>query len=104
MNAPELFDIVELLVNLPEHDRRVGEQGSIVECYNDRDFEVEFANDRGETTGLCTLSRQQFIVVWKSNTKQWLTASEQIVAILDCLSERKQEKVLNYARFLCQKA
>jgi len=69
-NPPELFDVVELLVNLPEYDRQMGEQGTIVECYNDRDFEIEFANDRGETTGLCTLSRNQFIVVWKSNTQQ----------------------------------
>ena len=34
MNQPELFDIVELLVDLPENKLQVGAQGTIVECYS----------------------------------------------------------------------
>jgi hypothetical protein len=29
---PKLFDIVELLVNLPESQQSIGTQGTIVEC------------------------------------------------------------------------
>lgn len=103
MIKPALFDIVELLVSLPEHHLKVGTRGAIVECYNDEDFEIEFANETGETTDLCTLSRQKFIVVWKSTTQQWLPASEKVAAILNQLSESKQEEILNYARFIYQK-
>lgn len=103
MIKPELFDIVELLVNLPEHNLFVGTQGTIVESHSDEDFEVEFANESGETSALCTLSHSKFIVVWKSATQQWLTASEKVVAILNQLSESKQEEILNYVRFIYQK-
>jgi hypothetical protein len=100
---PEPFDIVELLVSLPEHNLLVGTQGAIIEQYSDDDFEIEFSNEAGETLTLCTLPRQKFIVVWKSATQQWLTAAERITAILQQLPERQQEEILNYARFIYQK-
>lgn len=100
MIKPELFDIVELLVNLPEHNQFIGSQGAIVECYDDRNFEIEFSNEDGETTALCTLSDRQFIVVWQSATKQWITTTEKVISILDYLPETKQEQILNYARSL----
>ncbi len=40
MNQPELFDIVELLVDLPEDNLNIGIQGTIVECYDDNTYEV----------------------------------------------------------------
>jgi hypothetical protein len=101
---PELFDIVELLVNLPESQQSIGTQGSIVECHDPNHFEVEFSNEDGETTALCVLSPQQFIVVWQAQTKQWLTTTDKITAIFDNLSEHKREEVLDFARFLYQKA
>ena len=42
MIKPELLDIVELLVNLPEQKQFVGDRGTIVECYDDDHLEVEF--------------------------------------------------------------
>ena len=33
MNNPELLDMVELLLNLPDEGLQVGAQGTIVECY-----------------------------------------------------------------------
>jgi len=72
MIKPELLDIVELLVNLPEEKQITGAQGTIVECYDSDHFEVEFINKSGETTALCTLNSEQFIVVWQVSTKQWL--------------------------------
>jgi Domain of unknown function (DUF4926) len=66
---PELFDIVELLVNLPEFQQSIGTQGTIVECHDLNHFEVEFSNEAGETTALCVLSPQQFVVVWQAQSK-----------------------------------
>ncbi len=100
---PELLDIIELLVNLPEFNQFIGTQGTIVESHDRNNFEVEFSNKDGETTALCVLSSQQFIVVWKAKTKQWLTTSDKIAAIFNNLSESKREEVLDFARFLYQK-
>jgi Domain of unknown function (DUF4926) len=99
----ELLDIVELLVNLPEYSQVIGTQGTIVECHDLNHFEVEFSNEDGETTALCVLSSQQFIVVWKAKTKEWLTSVDKISAIFNNLPETKREEVLNFARFLYQK-
>jgi hypothetical protein len=99
----ELLDIVELLVNLPEYNQVIGTQGTIVECHDTDNFEVEFSNEDGETTALCVLSSQQFIVVWKAKTKQWLTSVDKLSAIFNNLPETKREEVLNFARFLYQK-
>ncbi|MGL5808200.1 MAG: DUF4926 domain-containing protein [Xenococcaceae cyanobacterium] len=100
MIEPELFDIVELLVDLPEHNLRAGIQGAIVECYQDNIYEVEFTNSQGETIALCTLSPQQFIVVWQAKTKSWLSIPDKIVAILKNLDNKRQEEILDFARFL----
>ena len=72
MTSPELFDVVELLINLPERNLSSGVQGTILECYQDNNYEVEFSNSDGETLALCTLSAQQFIVVWSAKTKTYL--------------------------------
>lgn len=99
---PELFDVVELLVNLPEHQQSIGAQGTIVECHDLNHFEVEFSNESGETTALCVLSPQQFMVVWQAQTKQWLTSTDKITAIFGNLPENKREEVLGFALSLYQ--
>ena len=80
MTKPELFDLIELLVDLPEYNLRAEIQGAIVECYSDGKH-VEFTNQDGETLALSTLSSEQFVVVWKAKTKSWLSVSEQIGAV-----------------------
>jgi hypothetical protein len=101
---PELLDVVELLVDLPEHRQSLGAQGTIVECHDLNHFEVEFSNENGETMALCVLTPQQFMVVWQAQTKQWLTTTDKITAIFGNLPENKREEILNFARFLYQKA
>jgi hypothetical protein len=103
MIEPELFDVVELLVDLPEFNLRVGMQGAIVECFDDGKYEVEFTNQYGETIALCTLSSEQFMVVWKAKTKRWLSVSEQVMSVIVRLSEERRREVLDFARFLYQK-
>lgn len=86
MTEPELLDVIELLVDLPEDNLRTGVRGTIVECYNDNNYEVEFTNQEGETLALRTLSSEKFIVVWKAKTKSWLSVSEQIAVVISHLS------------------
>jgi hypothetical protein len=73
MTEPELFDVIELLVDLPAFNFRVGERGAIVEDFGDGKYEVELTNQDGETLALCPLKAEQFIVVWKAKKKQWLS-------------------------------
>lgn len=103
MIEPELFDAIELLVDLPEENLCAGVRGAIVECYDDGKYEVEFTSEEGETLALCTLSPEEFIVVWKAKTKSWLPVSEQIAAAINHLSEERRQEVLDFARSLYQR-
>ena len=103
MTEPELFDAIELVVDLPEENLRAGGRGAIVECYEDGKYEVEFTNEEGETLALSTLSSEEFIIVWKAKTKRWLSVSEQIAAAINYLSEERQQEVLDFARSLYQR-
>jgi len=55
MNKPDLFDVVELESDLPEFGLKQGVQGTIVECYPDGEYEVEFIDEDGQTLALCAL-------------------------------------------------
>ena len=99
MIKPELFDVIELIVNLPAVNQFVGSQGTIVECFDDGKYEIEFTNEDGETIAQCALSSDKFIVVWQSKTKQWVSISDKINAVIDNLSE---DRKLNFAKFLYQ--
>jgi hypothetical protein len=97
---PELLDIVEVLVDLPVHALQAGARGTVVHCYPDNAFEVEFVNEDGETTALCPIPAAQCIVVWKASTKQWLPAEEQAADLVSHLPEEAKQEVLDFARFL----
>ncbi|MCY7321452.1 MAG: DUF4926 domain-containing protein [Phormidesmis sp. CAN_BIN36] len=75
---PALFDGIELVVDLPEDRLTAGARGAIIEDFGDGEYEVEFANSDGETLALCTLIPEQFIVVWRAETKSWTSVSKQI--------------------------
>ena len=102
MTKPELFDVIELLVDLPGDELRAGTRGAIVECYDHNNYEIEFTNQEGETLALYTLSSEQFIVIWKSKTTSWLSVSEQIAAVISHLSEERKLEILDFARSLYQ--
>ncbi|WP_035985940.1 DUF4926 domain-containing protein [Leptolyngbya sp. KIOST-1] len=99
MTQPELLDVVELLVDLPDAERQASDQGTIVETY-DCAYEVEFANSHGETVALLALKLEQFAVVWQHATKAWTPLADRIVALLQELPEDRQQQVLNFARSL----
>ena len=56
-----LLDIVALTTNLPKHNLRRGEFGTVVECHPDNAFEVEFVAQDGYTYALVTLHGDQLI-------------------------------------------
>jgi len=99
---PELLDVVELLVDLPESALQAGELGTIVETYGTRAYEVEFADAEGATLALQALEPDQFVVVWKNSTQAWVPLVDRIAALLQTLPEDRQQQVLNFARSLHQ--
>ena len=66
MNKPDLFDVVELQSDLPEFGLKQGAQGTIVECYSDGEYEIEFVHEDGQTRALCALPLDKISVVYKS--------------------------------------
>ena len=51
----KLLDIIVLTKNLPEHNLKKGDIGTIVEVYDSNNFEVEFIRADGQTQALLTL-------------------------------------------------
>jgi len=97
---PDLGDVVELIVDIPDRNLRAGIQGTIVHCYADQAYEVEFTNNEGETLDFLALRPEQFIVVWRAKTQQWVSVSEQAVALIANLPDGAKQQVLDFARFL----
>ena len=55
MSQFEELEVIALTRDIPEHDLRVGERGTIVMVYEPTAFEVEFVEDSGYTKALLTL-------------------------------------------------
>ncbi len=100
MKNPELLDVVELLVNLPEEGLQVGAQGAIVEQYGPDAYEVEFVNESGETIALVVRRISQFVVAWQAQSKLWVPVSERLQALVVALPEDALLEVFDFARFV----
>jgi hypothetical protein len=101
MPMPELFDVVELIVNLPEHGLYAGMQGTIVEIHQDgAAYEVEFTNEQGEALNFLALRPEQFLVVWRARSQQWVPLAERVAELILRLPESAGAEVLDFARFL----
>lgn len=55
----KLYDVVALLEDLPEHNLKRGQVGTLVEEWEPGVFEVEFADTNGVTYALVTLRAKQ---------------------------------------------
>ncbi|NCO40980.1 MAG: DUF4926 domain-containing protein [Armatimonadetes bacterium CG_4_10_14_3_um_filter_66_18] len=97
---PDLFDVVELTHDVPERGLRSGERGTVVERYSEEAYEVEFANEKGETVDLLALRPDQFIVVWLARTRTWVPLPEQVAQLVASLAEPAGSEVLDFARSL----
>ncbi len=62
---PNINDVVELTVPLPDEAFEPGAVGVVVSVFSDPEeaYEVEFANDDGETIAQLTLLPSQFKVI-----------------------------------------
>jgi hypothetical protein len=97
MKNPELFDVIELLIDLPAHNLSAGDRGAICEEY-DNSYEVEFTNLEGESIALIVLSIDSFVVVWRAASKTWVPISEKIQAIVSALPDENLAKIFDFAR------
>ena len=98
MKNPELFDVIELLTDLPSHSLSAGDRGAICEEYDNSEYEVEFTNSDGESIAVVALSIDSFVVVWRSTSKTWVPIAEKIQAIISNLPEENLSKVFEFAR------
>lgn len=55
------LDVVALTMDIPEHNLLRGEIGSVVECYPNNAYEVEFVAEDGYTYALLTLQDHQIL-------------------------------------------
>ncbi|WP_275670438.1 MULTISPECIES: hypothetical protein [Okeania] len=44
------------------------------------------------------------MVVWQAQTKQWLTTTDKVTALINFLSEEKRVELLNFALGLIEKS
>jgi len=58
-----LLDVVALTTDVPEENLRQGEIGTIVECYPNDGYEVEFVAQDGFTYALVTLRGSQLMTL-----------------------------------------
>jgi hypothetical protein len=59
----KILDVVALLKDRPDERLLRGQIGTVVECYSNNDFEVEFSNNNGETISLLTLSTDEIMLL-----------------------------------------
>jgi len=97
---PELFDVIELTIDIPEQGLYAGMQGSIVASHSDDAYEVEFVDESGETLALLALCSHQFIVVWRASAGAPVPVAEQVTALMERLPKNAGQEVLDFARFL----
>jgi hypothetical protein len=100
---PEIGDVVEMIVDKPERNLSVGVQGTIVHSHNKNAYEVELTHKEGETLDVLALNSEEFVVVWRAETQEWVPIAEQTVAIIKHLPDNIAKEVLDFACFLSLK-
>jgi hypothetical protein len=100
----EIGDVVELITDIPDRNLRAGVKGTIVHSHSNRAYEVEFTNEEGETLDFLAVRPEQFIVVWRAETQEWVPIAEQAAALVANLPDEAGREVLNFARFLSVRA
>ena len=100
----DLFDIIELTLDIPKSGLRAGQRGTIVEKHAEDAYEVEFANEAGETLALVCLEPDQFMAIWRAQARTWVPVVEQVAALVTSLPEDTRKEVLDFARFLYERS
>ena len=101
MQDVKLFDVVELIVDLPQQRLYAGMRGTVLEVHgNGKAFEVEFSDEQGQVLSFLALSPEQFAVAWRAQGQQWVPLAERIAELVARLPEPAGAEVLDFARFL----
>jgi|YNPBryantNP2012_1023418.scaffolds.fasta_scaffold55093_1 hypothetical protein len=101
MQTINLFDVVELIVDLPQQGLYAGMQGTVVDVHeNGKAFEIEFSDEQGRALNFLALAPEQFIVVWRSQEQQWVPLAERVAELVSRLPESVGIEILDFARFL----
>ncbi len=58
-----ILDVVALLKDIPEAHLLVGQVGTVVELLAENVYEVEFADRKGRTLSICTLSSDDLLLL-----------------------------------------
>lgn len=96
----DIGDVIELTVDIPKRSLRAGRQGTVVHVHSDNAYEVEFTDEAGETVDFLALQPEQFIVIWRAETEQWVPVAEQAATLIANLPDEAAQEVLDFARFL----
>jgi hypothetical protein len=59
----KMLDLVALLKDLPSENLLRGQIGTVVERYNDTNFEVEFSDNSGKTIAMLTLNTNDIMLL-----------------------------------------
>ncbi len=101
MQVVDLFDVVELIVDLSPQGLTAGMQGTVLEVHgNGKAFEVEFSDEQGQVLSFLALPPEQFVVVWRAQERRWVPLTERIAELVARLPEPVGAEVLDFARFL----
>ena len=65
-----LYDVVAVLEDLPEHDLKRGQVGTLVEEWEPGVFEVEFSDTNGITYAMVALRAEQLMVLYWHPAKE----------------------------------
>ncbi len=69
----KLFDVIELITDISETTVKMGGRGTVVHCYPNELYEVEFPSEDEDVLNLLTLAADKFIVVWQVETRTWVS-------------------------------
>ena len=100
---PEIGDVVEMIVDKPERNLSAGIQGTLVHAHNNNAYEIDLTNQEGETRDVFALNSDEFVVVWRAETQEWIPIAEQTVAVIKHLPDKIAKEVLDFACFLSLK-
>ncbi len=101
MQSVTLFDVIELIVDLPHQGLYAGMQGTVLDVHGDGNaFEVEFSDEQGRVLCFLSLPPEQFMLVWRAQQRQWIPLSERIAELVSRLPEPVGGEVLDFVRFL----
>lgn len=60
----ELYDVVALKYDFPEYGLTKGQEGTILEVYNEKNVEVEFSDNNGVTIYLGSFCKDNLKLIW----------------------------------------